>query len=777
MGNVMTQGTGTSVRFACAWMLAAVFAVGATPLAAQSPGVVEGVVVDAAGAPVASALVFVEGAASLAYTDGRGRFRLSGLVPGSRDIVVQRAGYAEQWVAVSVEEGRAITLEVTLVAAPTYGEQVTVTASRREERLDRQPVSIGVVDGDEIALMQPRHVAEPLNRIPGVHIVAFEGEGTHNAVRQPLCCRPTLLMMEDGVPLTSPAFYSTSLIKLVNYAQARQIEVLKGPGTAAYGSDGVTGVIHFRTQDPPIAPSWAATLEAGGAGYRRALGSVGATRGRHGLLGTLNVSDADGRRQNPYSRRSASAVWTAGVGSSGALRTVGSLNLTRATGTDDQTPAQFDSRSSFNPYPIAFSDFSSVRLATTYTRQAGDHGLTVTPFFRWTDTDFVPGWQLSFNPVVWQWDETSLGLRTQWRYDVPGRPVAVSTGVDVDYTDGARQEPRITPVDVGGVWVDWSLRSEPPAYDYTFAYRGASAYTQVEAAPIPRLRVDVGVRFDWAEYDYRNNLPVVQTGSTRRPADAVRDYQQVTPKAGVTFDAGGGVTVFGGYRRGFRVPTEAQLFKQQASENTLDLKPVKADSLELGARMRVGQRMRVEVATYSMRLIDDILRFRTLDNRTETTNNGRTRHRGVETSATVALTPALQLAAGYTFAVHRFTSWRPSAVLDLSGLEMDGAPRHQRHAHLTWSPAAWSGARFQIEWQGMGDYWLDTANTVRQEGYDVFHLRASVPIARRFEAGLRVANVFDRLYAAQGFLGFGAVPRRLNPGEYRTVYASVSARF
>ncbi len=746
-------------------------------VAAQSRVGIEGAVMDAAGAPVASALVVVEGTAHIAYSDGRGRFQLTGLRSGVHELVVQRAGYADQRVAVAVDEGAMLTLEITLVAAPTYGEQLTVTASRREERLDRQPVSIGVVDADEIALMQPRHVAEPLNRIPGVHIVAFEGEGTHNAVRQPLCCRPTLLMMEDGVPLTSPAFYSTSLLKLVNYAQARQIEVLKGPGTAAYGSDGVTGVVHFRTQDPPIAPSWTATIEAGGAGYRRALTSAGVTRGRHGLLGTLNVSDADGRRQNPYSRQSASAVWTTGVGASAALRTVGSVNLTSSTGTDDQTPEQFASRSSFNPYPIAFSDFASVRLSSTYTRQAGDHGLTVTPFFRWTDTDFVPGWQLSFNPVVWQWDETSLGLRTQWRYDIPGRPVAISTGVDLDSTDGARQEPRITPVDVGGIWVDWSLRTEPPAYDYGFAYRGASAYSQIEAAPFARIRVDAGVRYDWAQYDYRNHLPVVQTGSTRRPADAVREYQQVTPKLGVTMDAGPGVTVFGAYRRGFRVPTEAQLFKQQASENTLDLRPVKADSVEIGARVRLAQRARIEAAVYSMRLTDDILRFRTLDNRTETSNNGRTRHRGVEASAMLALTSDLQVAVGYTYAVHRFTLWRPSATVDLSGLEMDGAPRHQWNAHVTWTPALARGGRVQMEWQGLGDYWLDTANTVRQEGYDVFHLRATVPVGRRLEAGLRVANLFDRLHAAQGFLGFGPVPRLLNPGEYRTVYASLTARF
>jgi hypothetical protein len=50
-------------------------------------------------------------------------------------------------------------------------------------------------------------------------------------------------------------------------------------------------------------------------------------------------------------------------------------------------------------------------------------------------------------------------------------------------------------------------------------------------------------------------------------------------------------------------------------------------------------------------------------------------------------------------------------------------------------------------------------------------------VARRFEIFGRLMNVFDRLYAAQAFQGFGDIPRVLSPGEYRTFYGGVSARF
>ena len=50
-------------------------------------------------------------------------------------------------------------------------------------------------------------------------------------------------------------------------------------------------------------------------------------------------------------------------------------------------------------------------------------------------------------------------------------------------------------------------------------------------------------------------------------------------------------------------------------------------------------------------------------------------------------------------------------------------------------------------------------------------------IARRYELYARFMNLFDTLYAAQGFLGDQFVDRYLGPGEYRTVYAGMAGTF
>ncbi len=749
-------------------------------LAGQSAGTITGVVLSAGDrAGVAEASVHLDGGQGRVYTDAAGKFRLVAILQGTHVVVVQRVGFRPARQTVTVAAGGTVDLEIMLTEAPSIIEPLTVTASRvQEEARQDLPVSIGVLTGEEIARMRPTHVAQPLNRVAGVRIVEFEGGGTHNAIRQPLCCKPTLLIMEDGIPFTSPAYYTTSQIGNVNFAQSGQIEILKGPGTAAYGSDAVSGVVNFVSAPAPATPGGQFTAEAGGAGYKRLLSSGGGTFGAHTLAAHFSAVDADGRRNNPYQGLSTSLRWTAATEGGAAFKTYVSFNRRDGTGTDDQTPEQYRTRSAFNPYPIAFDERTTLRASTSYQQQRGRTSWIVTPFFRYDDSDVVPGWQLSYNPVVWEVESTSLGLISQLRHELGGAGRArIMAGVDLDYTPGSRREPVITPVEENGVWTDWSLDAVPPRYDYDTRYLGGAAYAQIDFRPVARLDVSLGGRFDAASYDYTNHLSVETTGSFRRPADTSLSYRKLTPKVGLSYALTDQTRLFGSYRRGFRVPIEQNLFKQGSSTNTLALQPIEAENWELGVRSTINDRVTFEVTGYTMTLHKNILSYRGPTGITALTNNGETTHRGVELSLGAALTRTLSVDGAFTHAVHRFATWAPSSTLDFSGNEMDAAPHSLRSATVTWMPRFLGGGQVQVEYLGMGDYWLDGANTVRQDGYDVFHLRASYVMARRIELYGRLMNVTDALYAAQAFEGFGDIDRLLNPGEYRTFYAGVRVRF
>ena len=750
-------------------------------LAAQSTGVVEGVVRTSTGSPIQGATVAAGEVRS--PTDASGRFHLSGLPAGPVEIQVSRIGFASAQARVTVTVGSTARAEFALEEAATVGDPIVVTATRREERLQDLPVSVGIVTGEQIREMRPHHVAQPLNRIAGVHIVEFEGDGTHNSIRQPLCCKPTLLIMEDGIPFTSPAFYSTSMIGWVNYAQSAGVEVLKGPGTAVYGSDAVSGVINFLTAPPPAGPTASLSLEAGGAAYRRGMISLGNRFGDHALSLDASGYQTDGRRRNPQEKASVTARWTADRIAGGSLRTVVTFNHRDGNGSDDQTPEQFRSRSDFNPYPLAANTARIVRASSTFERRWEGGSLRITPFARYMDWSMVPTWQLSFNPVVWEVESRSLGLQAQMTRELPALASRITAGVDLDHSPTTRREPTITPVpsrDEEGrdVWVDWSLTAAEPQYHYDADFAGAAAYAQVETTPREGLRITLGGRYDRASYDYRNRLSVVTEGFRRRPADTELDYSRFTPKLGLTWDVAPAVTLFGSYRKGFRVPTEAQLFKQGSSANTVDLEPIDVESFEAGSRFVLSQRLRAELAAYSLRLTNDILSYRSPAGVTAATNNGETLSRGVEFSVSAALAQGLSLDAAYTLSEHTHERWVLADDRDFSGTEMDAAPRHMTSAYLTWTPRLLRSGSLSAEWTGMSGYWIDRGTNEKwEDGYGVIHLRGSVGVSERLELFGRLMNVTDKLYAGQVFDGFGNIDRLYNPGEPRTIYLGLRGRF
>jgi outer membrane receptor protein involved in Fe transport len=210
----------------------------------------------------------------------------------------------------------------------------------------------------------------------------------------------------------------------------------------------------------------------------------------------------------------------------------------------------------------------------------------------------------------------------------------VLAGADFDYTPGGYQADslRLFVTGAGGATVYDSARTTRRLYDYDVTYRQASPYAQVELAPAPGLKIDAGLRYDVASYDYTPNNTPTQAGRWRVPEATTRNYARLSPKVGASYEVSQGLALFGSYRAGFRAPSQGQLFVQGAASNTVDLRPVTVGSSELGARGQLGRRLLYQLSAYDMTVSNDIMTFRNPQNLTEARNAGETRHRGVEGS-------------------------------------------------------------------------------------------------------------------------------------------------
>jgi outer membrane receptor for ferrienterochelin and colicins len=131
-------------------------------------------------------------------------------------------------------------------------EEVVVTATRSDTRLQDQPLRVEVIDREEIeetALMTPGSVAMLLAETSGLRVqTTAPSLGAANVRIQGLRGRYAQLIA-DGLPLYGAQGDSFSLLQ-VPPLDLDQVEVIKGAASALYGASALGGVINLVSRRP-----------------------------------------------------------------------------------------------------------------------------------------------------------------------------------------------------------------------------------------------------------------------------------------------------------------------------------------------------------------------------------------------------------------------------------------------------------------------------------------------------------------------------------------------
>jgi len=766
-------------RTGVAFVLAALLGTFTAPRAiAQESATITGrATVD--GAPAADAAIFLQGTTRGTMSGDDGRYQIAGITPGEYTLVAQRIGTATTRSSVTVTAGQVLTFDVALTSAATVMAPMTVSATREMRRRNDGSATIDVLDGAELRNSHETHPADVMNRLAGVHVSNLSGEGHSMAMRQPITTKPMYLYLEDGIPTRATGFFNHNALYEVNLAQSGGIEILKGPGTALYGSDAIGGVVNVLTRPAPLTPTLEASIEGGAYGYARLLASAGGTSGRNGIRADLNVTRSDNWKQDaPFKRQSGTLRWDLVAPGGWTAKTV----LT-GTHVDQQdvpalSTALFDTSRSLNLAPIAYRRVKALRLSSAIEHDQGASLWSFTPYARYGDMQLLPWWQLTYDPQTWDTKNTSLGALTRYRRDFAPLRSQVIVGADAEVSPGSFFAQRAVVTRTGAANAFTSYTAGNTQYDYDVTYRSASPYVHAEASLLPALRVEAGLRADFAGYVYDTHLAPLDTGTHRRPASTTRSYTHLSPKLGATYAVDSSTSIYASYRHGFRAPSQGQLFQQNSAANTVDLAPVKVDSYELGVRGQMGVRVNYQLSAYDMTIRDDILTFVTAINTREANNAGRTRHRGIEASAGVALTPSLRLDGSYSDATQRYITWVPQAPtgtnagVSYSGNLIEAAPRDLADVMVSWQAPLLDGGRVALEWSHTGGYATDPANTHRYSGYELLNLMLNAHVSSRAELFGRVSNLANRTYAE--LVTYDQFQKtQLTPGGPRSVYLGV----
>jgi iron complex outermembrane receptor protein len=681
------------------------------------------------------------------------------------------------------------------VAPATALPEVSVTGTREKELLRETPASVGVIRDEAIRQVRPTHPSQIISQVPGAAVSITNGEGHQTSIRQPFTTGPVYLFLEDGIPIRATGFFNHNALYEINIPGAGGIEVIRGPGTALYGSDAIGGVINVLTPPPPTRPEGSVSAEVGSNGWRRLLLGGGTGSAESAWRADANVTHTDGwRDKTAYDRQSGGFRWDHAIDGSQTLKTVLSFSrINQETGANSPliyTDYLFNPKKNY--LPIAFRKVEALRVSTNYERESGNALLSITPYFRDNSMDLLASFTLNSDPTVYNTQNQSFGVMAKWRQDFPQAMRArLIAGVDVDVSPGGRREDRLnlTTTGAGASRNSIGYTINRRVYDYDVTYKGVSPYLHGEISPTQRLRVTGGVRYDAMRYDFTNNFAAgtVTTGADvfyGQAGNTEADFKHLSPKLGATFALTEKTSLYADYNHGFRAPSEGQLFRPSVSttaalalaarDAALQLKPIKVDQVELGIRGEVAGAS-YNLVAYNLIKRDDIVSFtNTTTNVRTNVNAGRTEHRGVELGLGAPLVRSLRLDVAYSYARHTYEEWNTSSTANLNGFEMESAPRLLGNSRLTWTPTPAVSAQF--EWVQIGRYWVDSGHTKPQySGHDLFNLRTSWAVGRQTLLFAKIDNLQNRRFADSASVTSNTAV--FSPGLPRTFFAGAELKW
>lgn len=231
--------------------ICAVLALCAIPFQGGMADTVTGKVVSN-GEPVPYANVKVKGTAVAIAADRNGSFTLTGIPSGSRVIEVRAMGYGSAQKTVNVLDGQTVKLDFNLSTAALRAGEIVVTGSRDEVPRKESPVIVSTVTAEELTeVTGSTTVAEGLNFATGLRMENDCQNCGFNQLRMNGLEGPYSQILIDGRAVFS-AVAGVYGLELIPTNMIERIEVVRGGGSALYGSNAIGGTVNLILKDPLV---------------------------------------------------------------------------------------------------------------------------------------------------------------------------------------------------------------------------------------------------------------------------------------------------------------------------------------------------------------------------------------------------------------------------------------------------------------------------------------------------------------------------------------------
>lgn len=591
---------------------------------------------------------------------------------------------------------------------------IIVTASRAEEQAGETPASVTLIDAKRIERLGSPLVPDLLRLVPSVSVATSGPAGSLTQVRIRGAEANHTLLFVEGIRANDPAAGNEPRFELLDADLASQIEVVRGPQSALWGSEAIGGVVAVSGPAPGSGgnqafaeggsrDTWrgAARTELGNADQGLSLGIAG--QRSDGIDSFLGGGEKDGYKN-------------LGLRGAGRYRISPGL-LLGASGFAFRGKSEFDGYDEFFQRADTLDETHNKLAAGRLFAELGDR-------------------EKSYALA------SASYLGSSNRNEVGNDPV--------NKTEATR---RLLSLEGGHRFGKHQLIGALEGERETFEARdtGFGGLTDQD-----RTRKHQSLTFEWRG----QGLGPIDAGLAVRHDSFSRFKDATTFRASLRGDLGGGISISANYGEGIAQPTFFDLygFFPGSFVGNPDLKPESSRGGELSLRYSAEQ-IGGSLTYFRQRLKDEIATVFLPDfTSTAINTDGKSKRQGIEFEGFYNHSDALRLTINYT--------WLDASEPAVSEGQLK-EPRRPKHSgsvaadgtvgRLIYGAAiAYTGERIDT------DFDVFPSELVRLNLYWLASVRVAYRITDQFEAHVRVANAFDDDYVE--VVGYRSEGRSIHAG-------------
>ena len=209
-----------------------------------------GHVIDAAtGEHLSDVTILVKGTSIGIMTDATGHYFLKDLPVGKITVTASMVGYATVEKSVTLEDDKTVEINFEIEEKSLSLDEVLVSATRNEDRKQATGVIVNVISAKLFETVSSSNLSETMNFLPGLRLETNCSNCGMTQLRINGLEGQYSQILMDGRPIFS-SLATVYGIEQLPVSMIERVEVVRGGGSALFGSNAIGGVVNIITKEP-----------------------------------------------------------------------------------------------------------------------------------------------------------------------------------------------------------------------------------------------------------------------------------------------------------------------------------------------------------------------------------------------------------------------------------------------------------------------------------------------------------------------------------------------